>query len=103
MKIPLISLLAFSATIGCAVLSAGADLTSKALLTDGWSLQSATQVPNSGEVISTTAFKSTDWHSATVPSTICGALVDDKTYPDPFFGMNLKDLSTNNAFKGPWW
>ena len=30
-------------------------------------------------------------------------MVDDKVYPDPFFGMNLKDLSTNNAFKGSWW
>ncbi|HXT13027.1 MAG TPA: glycoside hydrolase family 2 protein [Candidatus Angelobacter sp.] len=54
-------------------------------------------------MISTTAFKPDRWYAAIVPSTVAGVLVQDKVYPDPFFGMNLNDLSTNSAFKGPWW
>ena len=95
--------LVISTVIGCSEFAALADSTTKTLLTDGWAIQSTDQVPESGEVISTAAFKPANWYSATVPSTVVGTLVDDKIYPDPFFGMNLKDLSTNNAFKGPWW
>ncbi len=80
-----------------------AESQSKMLLTDGWQIQSAEQVSGSGETISTAAFTPDHWYAAMVPSTVCGTLVDDKVYPDPFFAMNLKDLSTNSAFKGPWW
>jgi len=93
-----------SATIFLFHFSSRAESTSKIPLADDWSIQSADQVTQPGEAISTTAFQpDTNWFAATVPSTICGTLVDDKVYPDPFFGMNLKDLSTNAAFKGPWW
>lgn len=84
-------------------LLACAEASAKFHLTDGWNIQSAAKVSAAGETISTTAFQPADWYAATVPSTVAGTLVDDKVYPDPFFGMNLKDLSTNSAFKGPWW
>ena len=32
------------------------------------------------------------WHNAEVPGTVVGALVTDKTLPDPNFGMNLKSF-----------
>jgi exo-1,4-beta-D-glucosaminidase len=79
------------------------DASEKTLLSDGWAIQSADQVAESGAVISTLQFKPDHWYAATVPSTVCGTLVDDKVYPDPFVAENLKDLSTNAAFKGPWW
>ena len=60
-----------------------------------------------------------DWYKATVPSTIVGNLVDQKVYPDPFFGMNLRSfpgmgypIGTNfsmrpmpadSPFKASWW
>ena len=31
-------------------------------------------------------------HSAAVPTTVLAALVADKTYPDPFFGTNLRKI-----------
>jgi exo-1,4-beta-D-glucosaminidase len=83
--------------------TARADSISKTFLADGWAIQSAAQVSEPGEIISTPAFRPDHWYTAAVPSTVCGTLVDDKVYPDPFFGMNLKDLSTNTAFEGPWW
>jgi len=89
-----------SAITCCAAL---AESENKIPLTDGWTIQSADQVSQPGQVISSTDFTPEKWYPATVPSTVAGTLVDDKVYPDPFFGMNLKDLSTNAAFKGPWW
>ena len=37
-------------------------------------------------------FKTDGWHSTEVPSTVVAALVADKTYPDPYFAMNLRDI-----------
>jgi exo-1,4-beta-D-glucosaminidase len=95
--------LAVSALICLLQFSARADSTSKTLLTDGWQIQSADLVEDPGAVISRRDYKPDHWYPATVPSTVAGTLVDDKVYPDPFVGTNLKDLSTNNAFNGPWW
>lgn len=72
-------------------------------LTNGWTIQSADVVSEPGGVISTTAFTPKQWYPATAPSTVCGTLVDDKVYPDPFFGTNLAALSTNTEFNDPWW
>ena len=89
--------------IGLFPIIAGADSTEKIPLSDGWAIQSADKVPDSGTVVSTLNYKHEGWYAATVPSTVAGTLVDDKIYPDPFVAENLKDLSTNSAFKGPWW
>jgi exo-1,4-beta-D-glucosaminidase len=99
----LIKLLILAGIVGVSQFAARADSPNKTLLSDGWAIQSADQVPEPGAVISTTDFKPVNWQAATVPSTVAGTLVDDKIYPDPFTAMNLKNLSTNNAFKGPWW
>jgi len=72
-------------------------------LNDGWEIRSADQVSAPGTVISTAAFKPDQWYPAKAPSTVAGTLVEDKVYPDPFFGVNLKELSANKAFQGPWW
>ncbi len=63
---------------------------SKVFLHDGWNLQSSCQVKANGERISSPGFRTEGWHSAAVPSTVVAALVADKTYPDPDFGMNLR-------------
>jgi exo-1,4-beta-D-glucosaminidase len=88
----------------CSQFVVPAESSNKTLLTDGWSIQSADLVSETGDTLSRPDFKpEKPWHEAKVPSTVVGALVDEKMYPDPYFGMNLKDLSTNSAFKGPWW
>src|SRR5271169_1713523 len=64
----------------------------KVALQDGWRLQTSAKVGAKGEVISTPQFAAQGWHEATVPTTVVAALVKDKTLPDPFFGMNLRDF-----------
>ena len=88
-------------------------------LTDGWSLQSSAKLNAGGAAISTADFRPADWYAATVPSTVVGCLVQDKVYPDPFFGVNFRSLpgldypiganfsnrpmSDNSPFKVAWW
>jgi exo-1,4-beta-D-glucosaminidase len=92
---------------------------SRTLLAEGWELQSSAKIQAGGDTISTTAFKPADWLKATVPSTVFGCLVEDKVYPDPFFGMNLRSLPgmsypiganfsnrpmpADSPFRGSWW
>ena len=66
---------------------------SKLALHDAWKLQTSAKVEAKGEVISTPQFSPQGWHEATVPTTVVAALVKDKTLPDPFFGMNLRDFA----------
>jgi exo-1,4-beta-D-glucosaminidase len=68
---------------------AGSD---KIFLQEGWKLQSSCLFLAQGEQISTAGYKTNGWHSATVPTTVVAALVADKTYPDPYYGKNLRDI-----------
>ncbi len=89
------------------------------LLQDDWRIRSAARAGADGARISTPAFTATDWYAATVPSTVVGALVENGTYRDPFFGMNLRalpgmsyeigqnfvhlDMDPKSPFAVPWW
>ena len=64
--------------------------TARTALADGWTLQSAAKVAARGEEVSRPGFPTTGWHAVTVPNTVVGALVENGTYPDPYFGMNLR-------------
>ena len=91
----------------------------KLALHDGWTLQSSCKVSSSGAQISTAGFRTDGWHATTVPSTVLAALVADKTYPDPYFGMNLRSnpgttypigknfsempLPKDSPFRCSWW
>src|SRR5690348_1381416 len=88
-------------------------------LRDGWSLQSSCKVEKSGEVLSTPKFVPTGWYSVNVPTTVVAALVKQKVYPDPDYGMNLRKLpgmdypiganfsnipmQQDSPFMVPWW
>jgi exo-1,4-beta-D-glucosaminidase len=65
---------------------------SRLALHEGWTLQTSAKVEAKGEVISTPQFSPTGWHEVTVPTTVVAALVKDKTLPDPFFAMNLRQF-----------
>ena len=62
----------------------------KLFLRKGWTIQSSAQINEKGDVISANKFRPRSWYPATVPSTVVGALVDDKVYPDPLAGKNLR-------------
>jgi exo-1,4-beta-D-glucosaminidase len=88
-------------------------------LRDGWSLQASGKVEKPGEIISTPRFSPTGWHTVSVPTTVVAALVKEKVYPNPDFGMNLRKLpgmdypiganfsnipmQQDSPFMVPWW
>jgi hypothetical protein len=60
------------------------------MLRDGWAIQSSAKVAENGEALSTAGFTPQGWYSTQAPSTVLAALVQNKVYPDPYFGMNLR-------------
>ena len=95
------------------------DATDTLQLRDGWSLQSSCKVEKKGEVISTSKFAPTGWYTVTVPTTVVAALVKNKVYADPDYGMNLRNypgmnypiganfsnipMRQDSPFLIPWW
>ena len=61
-------------------------------LAQGWLIQSSAKVPQKGDELSAGKFQPHDWYPASIPSTVVAALVDNKVYPDPYFGMNLRSF-----------
>jgi exo-1,4-beta-D-glucosaminidase len=88
-------------------------------LREGWSLQSSGKVDEKGEVLSTPEFQPRNWYTVTVPTTVVAALVEQKVYPDPDFGTNLRSfpgvtypiganfsnlpMQQDSPFIVPWW
>jgi exo-1,4-beta-D-glucosaminidase len=68
----------------------------KVLLRNNWSLQSSCQVKAPGEEVSKAGFSTEGWHRAEVPTTVVAALIADKTFPDPHYGMNLRSYPGMN-------
>ncbi len=65
---------------------------SRVPLQEGWHIQSSSKVEAKGESISIAGYHPDGWYPATVPSTVLAALVTNKVYPDPYFGMNLRSI-----------
>ena len=88
-------------------------------LKTGWAIQSSAKVQEKGDAISRAGFVTDGWHAVTVPNTVVGALVENGTYPDPYFGMNLRAIPgttypigerftllptpADSPFKPSWW
>ena len=84
-----------------------------------WQIQSSCEAAATGEQISSVGFDAKGWHKADIPATVVGALVTDKTYPDPNYGTNLKsfpgmnysdknlfanqDMPEDSPFRCSWW
>ena len=88
-------------------------------LNEGWQIQSSCEAKATGEQVSSPGYAANGWHKSTVPNTVVGSLVDDKTYPDPMYGTNLKkfpgmnysdksffalqDMPAGSPFRCSWW
>jgi exo-1,4-beta-D-glucosaminidase len=84
-----------------------------------WQIQSSCVAKAAGEQISAVGFDAATWHKSNLPATAVGALVTGKTYPDPYFGTNLKsfpgmnysnksffaiqDMPAGSPFLCSWW
>ncbi len=96
-----------------------ADEPSRIYLHKDWQIQSSCEAKASGAEISLAGFEAKGWHHSDIPSTVVGALVTDKTYPDPNYGTNLKsfpgmayssksffanqDMPKDSPFRCAWW
>src|SRR5258708_38045532 len=80
------------------IIVAGAteDQPARTYLHKNWQIQSSCEVKAAGEQISSAGFDANGWHKTDIPATVVGALVTDKTYPDPNYGTNLKSLPGMN-------
>jgi exo-1,4-beta-D-glucosaminidase len=89
-------LLALAAIFLCAggafAAEGSAGQTAQIFLHKNWQLQSSCEVKATGQQLSTPGFDASAWHHTNLPSTVVGALVNDKTYPDPTYGTNLRSL-----------
>jgi beta-mannosidase len=65
----------------------------------GWWLQDAAKVSAAPAMASLSAFKAEGWYAATVPGTVLTTLVDNKVYPEPLYGENMRPIpeSLNKA------
>ena len=88
-------------------------------LSQNWQIQSSCEVKADGHEISIPGFRAQGWHKASVPTTVVAALVADGTYPDPYFGMNLRSfpgmdysadsffakqsMPADSPFRCSWW
>ena len=78
--------------VGCAIAPGVWAAGTVTPLHEGWKLQSACTVKADGAAISATGFATDGWLAATVPTTVLAAQVADKVLPDPYFGMNLRNI-----------
>jgi len=89
-------------------------------LQQGWRVQSSAKVSAEGSAISSPGFHAEGWYDATVPSTVLAVQVANGEFPDPNFGMNLRQLpgmtypiglnsfnrfpmSKDSPYAVPWW
>ena len=92
----------------------------RTFLQKGWTVQSSAIVKESGDALSDNSFRPAGkWYPAQVPSTVVATLVENKVYPDPFFGMNLRlmpgckypiganfsnlPMPEDSPFRNSWW
>jgi mannosylglycoprotein endo-beta-mannosidase len=68
----------------------------------GWQMQDAARVMGTGAEVSGAGFGVDGWYRATVPGTVLTTLVDNKVYPEPLYGENMRAIpeSLNRA---DWW
>ena len=91
-----------------------ADPQKEILLRDNWVIQSSGEIKEDGKTISLLSYQPEKWYPATIPSTIFGTLVENKVFPDPYFGTNIEsipgyftqrsgEIPANSPFRVAWW
>ena len=57
-------------------------------LNSGWKCINKEKIKISGDKISLSSYQTKGWMNATVPGTVLTTLINNKIFPDPFYGMN---------------
>src|SRR5262249_8246841 len=61
-------------------------------LRNGWTVQTSRNVQATGDIISTSMFQTKDWYRTSVPMTVLAVQVAAGEFPEPYHGMNLRNL-----------
>ncbi len=72
------------------------------LLSDRWMIQVSSEVKQTPDQVFSQDLDTDGWYPTSVPSTVLAALAANGVYKNPYFGMNLKEISTE-PFEEPWW
>ena len=79
------------------------NLSRTVVLSDNWKLQKDEMLDGqTGDIISQKDYEPKNWHNAVVPGTVMGSLVADGLIEDPYFGVNMKKINTEQ-FTQSWW
>ena len=94
--------------IGALLCQAGAatlgQLPDPVRLTNGWELQDAAKVSQTGEDLSRAGSQTTGWFRATVPGTVLTSLVNDGVYPEPLYNENNRpDKIPDTLCRSSYW
>lgn len=68
-----------------------------------WQMQDLAKVAAAPAAISSANFKPTGWYKATVPGTVLTTLVDNKVYPEPLYGENMRAIPESLNKTGYWY
>lgn len=73
-------------------------------LGDGWQLASARDVRVDGARVSAAGYSGPGWHQIKrMPATVLETLQDDGTYPNLYYGTNLRDKVPQDLYRQDWW
>jgi exo-1,4-beta-D-glucosaminidase len=67
-------------------------------LREGWRLQSACKLQAAGEAIAVEGFSVEGWLKTAVPSTVLAAQAAAGAVPDPYYGMNLRQIPGTGSY-----
>ena len=68
----------------------------------GWQMQDSAKVTAAAPIVSSTGFHPQGWYVATVPGTVLTTLVNNKVYPEPLYGENMREIP-ESLNKTSWW
>ena len=58
----------------------------------GWQMQDAVKVSAAPADVAGVGYKPEGWYTATVPGTVLTTLVNNKVYPEPLYGENMRAI-----------
>ena len=85
-------LILVTALISTSLFSQASFSQTSAQTVSGWQMQDSAKVKAPAPEISSTGFLPQSWYAATVPGTVLTTLVNNKVYPEPLYGENMREI-----------
>lgn len=61
-------------------------------LNNDWQIQSSAIINADSKTISSSNINTNNWYTTNIPKTVLAALAENQVYPDPYYGLNLKNI-----------